>query len=277
VGSERELSVPPERAVGAGADPWRTLRGVWHLARAVLHGAHGLLIVLLRFPWMDRAGRHARIAWWSEKMLRALGARLVVLGSFRPGAKLIVANHVSWLDIMAVHAVCPQARFVSKAEVHHWPLVGRLVGAADTLYIERERRRDSLRVMHHMAEAMAAGDTVAVFPEGTTGHGHELLPFHANLLQAAIATEVPVQPVALRYADELHGVSPAADYTGTISLARSLWMLAGAQGLRVRVEILPAEGARHADRRALAAHLREEIADALERMDERPAAAVFTP
>jgi 1-acyl-sn-glycerol-3-phosphate acyltransferase len=88
---------------------------------------------------------------------------------------------------------------------------------------------------------------------------------------------VPVQPVALRYADELHGVSPAADYTGTISLARSLWMLAGAQGLRVRVEILPAEGARHADRRALAAHLREEIADALERMDERPAAAVFTP
>jgi 1-acyl-sn-glycerol-3-phosphate acyltransferase len=118
---------------------------------------------------------------------------------------------------------------------------------------------------------------VAVFPEGTTGHGHELLPFHANLLQAAIATEVPVQPVALRYADELHGVSPAADYTGTISLARSLWMLAGAQGLRVRVEILPAEGARHADRRALAAHLREEIADALERMDERPAAAVFTP
>jgi 1-acyl-sn-glycerol-3-phosphate acyltransferase len=178
---------------------------------------------------------------------------------------------------MAVHAVCPQARFVSKADVQAWPLIGRLVGAAGTLYIVREKARDALRVVHQMADALSLGDTVAVFPEGTTGHGHELLPFHANLLQAAIATEVPVQPVALRYADELHGVSPAADYTGTISLARSLWMLAGAQGLRVRVEILPAEGARHADRRALAAHLREEIADALERMDERPAAAVFTP
>ena len=128
-----------------------------------------------------------------------------------------------------------------------------------------------------MADALSSGDTVAVFPEGTTGHGHELLPFHANLLQAAIATQVPVQPVALRYADELHAVSPAADYTGTISLARSLWLLAGAQGLKVRVEILSAEGVRHADRRALAAHLREEIADALERMDERPAATVFTP
>jgi 1-acyl-sn-glycerol-3-phosphate acyltransferase len=155
--------------------------------------------------------------------------------------------------------------------------VGRLVGAAGTLYIVREKARDALRVVHQMADALSSGDTVAVFPEGTTGHGHELLPFHANLLQAAIATQVPVQPVALRYADELHAVSPAADYTGTISLARSLWLLAGAQGLKVRVEILSAEGVRHADRRALAAHLREEIADALERMDERPAATVFTP
>ena len=259
MGSERELSVPPERAVGAGADPWRTLRGVWHLARAVLHGAHGLLIVLLRFPWMDRAGRHARIAWWSEKMLRALGARLVVLGSFRPGAKLIVANHVSWLDIMAVHAVCPQARFVSKAEVHHWPLVGRLVGAADTLYIERERRRDSLRVMHHRAAAMAAGDTVAVFPEGTTGDGRTLLPFHANLLQAAIATATPVQPVALRFSDPHHAFSPAALFLGETTLAQSLWRLACARGLVVTVSVLPAQMSAHADRRALAQHLREEI------------------
>jgi len=107
---------------------------------------------------------------------------------------------------------------------------------------------------------------VAVFPEGTTSQGYGLLPFHANLLQAAVATQVPVQPVALRYADELHAVSPAADYTGDISLARSLWMLAGAQGLTVQVEVLPAEGVRHADRRALAAQLRQEISLALERM-----------
>jgi 1-acyl-sn-glycerol-3-phosphate acyltransferase len=257
---------------------WRlAVRAPWRLVRAVVHVLHGVAWVLLGFPRMDAAGRQARIAWWARRMFAVLGIGLEVRGVFRSGAKLIVANHISWLDIMAVHAVCPQARFVSKADVQAWPLIGRLVGAAGTLYIVREKARDALRVVHQMADALSLGDTVAVFPEGTTGHGHELLPFHANLLQAAIATEVPVQPVALRYADELHAVSPAADYTGTISLARSLWMLAGAQGLRVRVEILPAEGARHADRRALAAHLREEIADALERMDERPAAAVFTP
>jgi len=197
-------------------------------------------------------------------MFAVLGMGLEVRGVFKPGAKLIVANHISWLDIMAVHAVCPQARFVSKADVQAWPLIGRLVGAAGTLYIVREKARDALRVVHQMAEALASGDTVAVFPEGTTGTGHELLPFHANLLQAAIATEVPVQPVALRYADEQHEVSPAADYTGTTSLAQSLWMLAGAQGLRVRVEVLPAEGVRHADRRALAVHLRQQISAALD-------------
>ena len=245
---------------------WRLvlgLRACWRLARAVVHGLHGLAWVLIGFPRLEPAGRQAKIAWWSAKMFAVMGIRLQVNGSFRPGAKLIVANHISWLDIMAVHAVCPQARFVSKADVQAWPLIGRLVGAAGTLYIVREKARDALRVVHQMADALASGDTVAVFPEGTTGKGHELLPFHANLLQAAIATEVPVQPVALRYADARHDVSPAADYTGTISLARSLWMLAGAQGLTVRVEVLPAEAVRHADRRALAAHLRHLIGAAL--------------
>jgi 1-acyl-sn-glycerol-3-phosphate acyltransferase len=244
------------------------LRGLWHLARALVHGVHGLLVVLVRFPSLDAAGRHARIAWWSREMLAALGARLEVRGSFRPGAKLIVANHVSWLDIMAVHAVCPQARFVSKAEVHHWPLVGRLVGSAGTLYIERERRRDSLRVMHHMAEAMAAGDTVAVFPEGTTGDGRTLLPFHANLLQAAIAHATPIQPVALRFSDPLHAFSPAALFLGETTLAQSLWRLACARGLVVTVSVLPAQGSAHADRRALAQHLREQIGQVLDQAAE---------
>jgi 1-acyl-sn-glycerol-3-phosphate acyltransferase len=236
---------------------------MWRLARAVLHGVHGLAIVLLRFPSFDEAGRHARIAWWSAKMLRMLGARLEVQGSFRPGAKLVVANHISWLDIMAIHAVCPQARFVSKAEVHHWPLIGRLVGSAGTLYIERERRRDSLRVMHHMAEALAAGHTVAVFPEGTTGDGQTLLPFHANLLQSAISTATPVQPVALRFSDAQFEVSPSALFLGETTLAQSLWRLACSHGLVVTVRVLSAEATAHADRRALAQHLREQIERAL--------------
>ncbi|WP_442863089.1 lysophospholipid acyltransferase family protein [Calidifontimicrobium sp. SYSU G02091] len=241
----------------------RRLRAAWRLARAVVHGLHGLAVVLWRFPWLDAAGRHARIAWWAAGMLRALGLRLDVQGTFRPAAKLIVANHVSWLDIMAIHAVCPQARFVSKADVRHWPLVNRLVDAAGTLYLEREKRRDALRVVHQMADALAAGQTVAVFPEGTTSDGHGLLPFHANLLQAAIATATPVQPVALRYADATHAVSPAAEFTGDTTLAQSLWRLACGEQLTVHVRVLPATGSAHADRRALAELVRQSIAEAL--------------
>jgi len=241
----------------------RRLRAVWRLLHVLAHGLHGLAIVLLRFPSLDEAGRQARIAWWSAKLLHVLGAGLRVEGQFKPGAKLIVANHISWLDITAVHAVCPQARFVSKADVQAWPLIGRLVAGAGTLYLERERRRDALRVVHQMAEALRLGHTVAVFPEGTTHDGRSLLPFHANLLQAAIATATPVQPVALRYSDATHVVSPAALFLGETTLAQTLWMLAGAEGLTVRVSVLPPEATAHADRRALAALLRRQIGDAL--------------
>jgi 1-acyl-sn-glycerol-3-phosphate acyltransferase len=148
--------------------------------------------------------------------------------------------------------------------------VGRLVDAADTLYIERSRKRDALRVVHQTAEALRAGDTVAVFPEGTTGPGHELLPFHANLLQAAIATATPVQPLALRFADREHAVSPAAQWIGDTTLIGSLWRLASSRGLVAHLRVLAARGSAHADRRALAETLRIDISSALAGIDRQP-------
>lgn len=224
---------------------------------------HGLFVVLVLFPSLNQAGREARIRWWSAKMFHMLGMTLHLSGSFRPGAKLLVANHRSWLDIMAVHAACPEARFVSKAEVRAWPLVSRLVDSARTLYLERGRARDALRVVHQAAEALAAGDTVAVFPEGTVGDGHALLPFHANMLQAAIVGATPVQPVALRYSDSANAVSPAALFTGDITLKQSLWWLACGDGVGVHVTVVTAIASAHADRRALCERLRGEIAAAL--------------
>lgn len=247
----------------------RALRGTWRLCRAVLHGLHGLLVVLLRFPTLDARGRHERIRWWSAKMMRMLGIDLRVLGSFHAGAKLVVVNHVSWLDIMAVHAVCPEARFVSKAEVRGWPLVGRLVEAGGTLYIERERRRDALRVVHQIAQALQDGDSVAVFPEGTTGDGSALLPFHANLLQAAIATAMPVQPVALRFADRRSKITSSAAYVGDTTLAQSLWMLACGDGITATLAVLSARATAHADRRRLSETVRVDIQQALDDIDAR--------
>jgi len=190
--------------------------------------------------------------------------QLEVVGHSQPvGGTLITANHISWLDIMAIHAVCPQARFVSKADVKAWPLLNRLIDSAGTLYIERGSRRDALRVVHQVSAALQAGDVVAVFPEGTTSDGHALLPFHANLLQAAVATQAPVQPVALRYRDGGAAVSPATAFIGTTTLAQSMWMTARGRDVVVRVEWLLPQPTEQADRRALAERLRAQIAQAL--------------
>jgi 1-acyl-sn-glycerol-3-phosphate acyltransferase len=249
-----------------------TVRAAARLAASALHALHGLAIVLLRFPFLDADARQRRIAWWADRLLRRMGLTVQVHGRFRDGAVLVVANHLSWLDIIAIHARRPQARFVAKADVRRWPLIRRLVDSAGTLYLERERRRDAMRVVHQVAAALQAGDTVAVFPEGTTGDGEALLPFHANLLQAAIAAGVPVQPVALRYTDPRHPrMSPSALWVGDTTLAGSIWALARADGLRVELTVLPALASAHADRRALGRRLQKEIGRALGLPD--PAAA----
>ena len=239
------------------------LRALWRLVRCVATGLHGLVIVLLVFPSLDAAARQARIRWWSAKMLRSIGIDLQVAGAPVAGGCLLAVNHVSWLDIMAVHAVVPAARFVSKADVKAWPLVSRLVDAAGTLYLEREQKRDALRVVHRMAESLRRGDTVAVFPEGTTTTGHDLLPFHANLLQAAIATGVPVQPVSLRYADASHAVSEAVEFVGNTTMLQSLWRTAKGERIVARLVFLPPRPAAGAERRELARALRADIASAL--------------
>ena len=238
----------------------RGLRAAWRLARCLVHGLHGLAIALLRFGRLDAAQRHARIRWWSTKTLRLMGIALQVEGSARPGGTLLVANHVSWLDITALHAVVPHARFVSKAVIQSWPLLARLADAADTLYLERERKRDALRVVHLVAQALDQGQTVAVFPEGTTSDGRTLLPFHANLLQAAISTGTPVQPVALRFSDARAPISAAVEFVGATTLVESLWRVACAEKLVAHVTLLPARACTHADRRALAQTLRDDIA-----------------
>jgi 1-acyl-sn-glycerol-3-phosphate acyltransferase len=242
----------------------RVLRATARLLRTVLHLLHGMW-VMRSFPRLTLAERQARIGWWAAGVLRHMGITLHTSGVQPGAAVLVVANHVSWLDIVAIHAVLPQARFVSKADVLQWPLLGWLIRGAGTLFIERERKRDALRVVHTMAAALQAGETVAVFPEGTTGPGPALLPFHANLLQAAISTGTAVQPVVLRFADRAARFSPAVEFIGQTTLLQSVWRVASAQGLRVHVDLLPAQPCTQAERRLLAEQLHAAMAVQLQR------------
>ena len=135
----------------------RGVRAVWRLLRMALHLLHGMAVMALRFPALDAAGRQARIRWWSAKLVRLAGLQLEVRGTPRPGAALLLANHVSWLDIAALHAVAPQARFVSKADVLGWPLLGWLIRGAGTLFIDLVDRRTNRLVWRGWAAGSIEG------------------------------------------------------------------------------------------------------------------------
>ena len=222
----------------------------------------GMLTCGLLFPFLGPAQRMWHVGKFAQHMLAAMGLRLVTEGEAHPGPVLLVANHVSWLDILAIDAFQP-ARFVSKADIRHWPVIGWLVACGGTLFIERERKRDAMRVVHQVAEALQQRDVIAMFPEGTTSDGHGLLPFHANLMQAAVVTQVPVQPIALRYGDAASPVSAAAAFIGDTSLMESLWAIVRARGLHVHVQRLPAVDTGGLDRRAISERARDRIAAAL--------------
>ncbi len=240
----------------------RTLRGVWRLARCVVHIGAGLARCAVIYPFIEPPQRLVQTGRWCAKMARVLGLRVHGSGMPNGGATLLASNHVSWLDIMAINAVHP-ARFVSKSDVRAWPVLGWLVACGGTLFIERERKRDALRVVHQIAEALKRGDTVAMFPEGTTGDGSSLLPFHANLMQAAISTATPLQPIALRYVEADDQPSRAVVWVGDTTLVTSLWQVAMADGIQVFVTHLPALPTQACDRRELCEAVRGQIAGAL--------------
>lgn len=231
--------------------PWRVTRAALRLARAVAHAVGGWWTIRFRFPGLTPAQREATVQAWSQRMLALIGVRLVVHGTPPvSGPLLLICNHISWLDILTIHAA-RHVRFVSKSGVRGWPLIGTMATGAGTLYIERERQRDALRVVHRMTEALRDGDIIAVFPEGTTGDGNALLAFHANLLQAAISAGAPVQPAALHYADAATGrISQAPRYVGDDSLLASLWRTLNAPPLLAVLRFGEPESGQGRERRA---------------------------
>ncbi|MFP5406654.1 MAG: lysophospholipid acyltransferase family protein, partial [Gammaproteobacteria bacterium] len=179
------------------------LRVSWRAPLALLLLLCGLAIVFLAFPRLDHARRARTVARWSRVLLKVCGVRLIERPA--PGAAaledpagpaLLLLNHVNWLDVFLVLSRTP-AHFVAKIEIARWPVVGALVAGAGTLFIERGRRRAVHQLNDRIAELLRAGHRVAVFPEGTTGDGRRLLPFHANLVEPAMQAGVPVVPVGV--------------------------------------------------------------------------------
>ena len=145
---------------------------------------------------------HLAIRLWSTGLLRIFGLRMTTTGTPLPGAVLFVANHVGWIDIVALHSRRMMG-LVAKREIASWPLVGWLATRGETIFHQRGSQESLGGVMHEMLARLRSGRAVGVFPEGRTRNGVEVGPFHARIFLPAVEAKVPVQPIALRYGE--HG------------------------------------------------------------------------
>jgi 1-acyl-sn-glycerol-3-phosphate acyltransferase len=232
--------------------------------RVALHLAQGIATAAIVLPWLAPAARAARVQRWSARLLHILAVRLKVSGAPASDATpvMIVANHVSWLDVYALNAVRP-VRFVAKSEVGRWPLIGMFARRAGTLFVERARPTDVFRVNALVEVLLRNGETIALFPEGTTSSGHGVLPFRAPLLQPAIQCNAHLQAVAIRYTRADGSLCSEADYTGDKSLLTALRLLLTQPVIHLQLQFLPALLCDGRHRRDVAHEAEERIAAAL--------------
>ncbi|HYZ08652.1 MAG TPA: lysophospholipid acyltransferase family protein [Pseudonocardiaceae bacterium] len=212
--------------------------------------------VLGTSPLQCPSVREQSLCCWFRALLAALQVRTEVRGDtrFAPFGVpvLVVSNHVSWLDVLALGAVQP-LRMVGKSEVRDWALVGLLARWAGTLFIDRERLSALPGTVAELTGALRAGSAVAAFPEGTTYCGGRGGNFRPAVFQAALDAGVVVRPVALRYRLEHPGrPTTVASFVGGTTLWQSVSVVAGVRRLVVEVRLLPTLDG-HTDRRALAA------------------------
>jgi 1-acyl-sn-glycerol-3-phosphate acyltransferase len=246
---ETEGKHNPHHQAGQAHILLAVLRGI----RVACHLLYALLLALI-YPMLSLPARQFVMQRWSRALLDILQVRMETGGHLPPRFKqgaLMVANHISWLDVYALNAVKPSC-FVAKSEIGSWPLLGLLCRRAQTIFIERNIRRDTVRANGMIAERLAQGEIVALFPEGTTTDGSQVRHFHSSLLQCAIDTECAVYPVAIRYHDGSGKHCNDAAFIGEMTFLQSLQKILFSPSLHATLVFLPVISGAGKSRRTLA-------------------------
>jgi 1-acyl-sn-glycerol-3-phosphate acyltransferase len=229
--------------------------GSFTAAARLLAGTLAVLAGLLLAPVAVLLGallgtrvRDAMTRCWARAVVRAFGVRIRVVGRpYGPRGSLVVANHISWLDIPLIAAALP-GRMLAKSEVRRWPVLGPLAARGGTLFLERDRLRTLPATVREMASALGSGARVIAFPEGSTWCGRAQGRFRHAVFQAALDADAAVQPVRINYLP-----TGAAAFVGEDPLAASLWRVVAAGGLTAEIRLLsPIPAGSHPDRRSLA-------------------------
>lgn len=245
------MSAPILRRLGRA--PWVFL---------LVLGGIGIALIRLR-PRPGHSISTRPMAIWSRILCRILGVHLIVTGSPQPGATLFVANHISWLDIFCIAAVCP-AHFLAKREVARWPVFGWLSRRVGTAFIRRGGENGAGEAGAEITWRLRQGERMVIFPEGTSTSGEKVKRFYPRLFQAAIRARCPVQTIALRY-PHAQGVHPTVPFVDDDEFLRHLWRLLGEPGIIVELTFgEPLSSSGHSrDMLALQAH--EQISSVLQK------------
>jgi 1-acyl-sn-glycerol-3-phosphate acyltransferase len=234
---------------------------------------NAFFIAWFKFPHCTRDEKLIAIQRWAQMVLDLLHVEIAPLSLSRPNESpalpyLLVANHVSWLDILVIQSIHPSI-FVAKREVRHWPIVGALAHACGVIFVDRSSSGAAREMVKDVSDALQRGYSVAGFPEGTSSDGRTVQLFHANLFEAALQRDCLVQPIALRYHDpETNSLCRDAAFIDDLGFLESLHQVVKKKRIITQVRIekqLPPTG--HS-RRTLAHLSYQSVAYALSSLNE---------
>jgi len=198
-------------------------------------------ILFAQFPCLDRTSQSLAIQQWSAGTLKLLGISVEVIGNTETltpnGPRLIVANHISWLDPLVIQTL-QHSIFVAKQEVSRWPVIGRIAKGCDVVFIDRGSPSSARKMVQSMTHALQRNMCIAGFPEGTSSEGHQVGLFHSSLFEVAVANACEVIALSLRYKDpktQAMRLEPA--FVGDIGFLQSLHRVICAPPIVVQVVV----------------------------------------
>jgi len=241
------------------------LTSLFRGSRLALHLLYAALLAVF-YPHLKPAKRRRILKTWSRQLLDILNIGIRTEGEMSVRCEsgfLIVANHVSWLDVLVLNTIYP-SRFIAKAEVRNWPLIGWLCKRSNTIFIERAMRQDAASINQRVGLLLEQGICVGLFPENTTTDGTQVGHFHSALIQPAIDASAMLCPIALRYQDEKGNQSNAATFTGDMTLSQSIWRILRSPRFDALLVFTPPLATAGENRRVLARSAQEAISQELQ-------------
>lgn len=197
----------------------------------------GLFIAFAFYGWMSKSKKEWVLRTWSRCLMKTTGVQVVSEGApIMEGPVMLTANHVSWIDIFIINSQRATA-FIAKSEIRQWPVIGWLVGAVGTIFIQRGSRQAVVAINQILAKHFEEGTCIGLFPEGTTSEGFSVLHMFSGLLEGAMQAKVPIQPVALLFSHQGQRSSRVA-FVGEQTLVENIWVLLSSKNVSVTVRFL---------------------------------------